>query len=346
MNRWEFLSAAGASVFAARQARGPSTKPCPEVSKGQDDTGDTIDPARQTQGQALRVLLGQGQAQRIDDATFLFEGRRYRGTFAPAASGEIVNTVPLEQYLYSVVSREMPYSWPAAALQVQAIVARTYVLQRSNPSREYDLVPSEADQVYTGIDAEHPQSTAAVDATAGEALRYGAQFAQVLYSSCCGGHTESNTDAWGGKPLAYLGGVRCAYCTPSPWYKWSQQIPLDRVQQTLAAQLQNAGPIDAITLDSPDASGRARFWNFVGSTSSVRVKAADIRRALGSRVLPSLLVHSVSLTQADQRVTIEGGGLGHGVGLCQWGARGMALAGTDARGILAYYYPGTGIGDD
>jgi stage II sporulation protein D len=80
-------------------------------------------------------------------------------------------------------------------------------------------------------------------------------------------------------------------------------------------------------------------------SGSRTVKAEDVRRALGTRVLPSLLVRDIAV-QAGERVDIEGGGLGHGVGLCQWGARGMALTGADARAILAYYYPGTGIGND
>lgn len=327
MNRADFVLALGGALIAPRQ-------------------DDKIDPASDAQTQALRVLLGTGDAQRIDDSSFTFQGRRYRGAFSALPNGEIVNTVPLEQYLYSVVSREMPYSWPQAALEAQAIVARTYVLQRSNPARAYDLVPSEADQVYTGMDAEHAQSSAAVDATAGEVLRYGGAFAQVLYSSCCGGHTESNSDAWGGKPLVYLAGVECTYCTASPWFTWSQEIAAARVLNALAAQIGTVGPLTAVSLDDPDGSGRARFWNFTGQTGTARVKAEDVRRALGTRTLPSLLVRSLSLTQADQRVNIEGGGLGHGVGLCQWGARGMALAGAGAQAILAYYYPGTGIGDD
>ncbi|HET9096008.1 MAG TPA: SpoIID/LytB domain-containing protein, partial [Candidatus Baltobacteraceae bacterium] len=198
MNRLEFVGVIAAAM-AARQTRGPSIP----------GNNDLTDPAAEAQSQALRVLLGRGQAQKIDERTFLFEGRRYRGSFAAMPGGEIVTTVPLEQYLYGVVSREMPPSWPAAALQAQAIVARTYVLQRSNPDRPYDLVPSEADQVYTGVDAEHPQSSSAVDATAGAVLRYRSGFAQVMYSSCCGGHTESNGEAWGGPQLPYLAGVTC-----------------------------------------------------------------------------------------------------------------------------------------
>lgn len=333
MNRFDFLSGVAAAAIAARADRAPSMD--------QDDT----DPASQAQSQALRVLLGRGQAQKIDDRTFMFEGRRYRGAFAALPSGEIVNTVGLEEYLYGVVSREMPPSWPDAALQAQAIVARTYVLQRSNPTKAYDLVPSEIDQVYTGIDAEHAQSSAAVDATAGQVLRFGGGFAQVLYSSCCGGHTESNGEAWGGTQLPYLAGVTCGHCNDSPWFSWTQQVPLDRVQDALAQQLRDVGAIQQVDVDAPDASGRAHFWNFNGSNGSASVKAADVRRALGTRVLPSLLVRTVSV-QAEQRIDIEGGGLGHGVGLCQWGARGLARDGADARAILAYYFPGTGIGND
>jgi stage II sporulation protein D len=336
VNRSEFL--AGAAVFM--------------IPKFAQDQDDVFDPASATQSQALRVLLGRGQAQKLDAQSFLFEGRRYRGTFSYTSQGLVVSLVPLEHYLYSVVSREMPHSWPAAALQTQAVVARTYVLQRSNPRRDYDLVPSEADQVYTGIDAEKPETTAAVDATAGLVLRFADGFAQAQYSSCCGGHTESNADAWGGTLLPYLIGVSCTYCNGSPWYKWSQTVPLARVQTALVANLKTIGELQNIVLDSPDASGRARFWIFEGSNGAQRVKAASVRSELGTRTLPSLLVQRVSLDrpmpdpQAERAVVIEGSGLGHGVGLCQWGARGMALTGADVRAILAYYYPGTGIGND
>lgn len=339
MNRVEFLGAAASAALAL--ARGPKF--------AQDDV---FDPATTTQSQALRVLLGGGDAQRLDAATFLFQGRRYRGSFSHTSTGEVVSVVPLEQYLYSVVSREMPHSWPASALQAQAIVARTFVLQRSNPSREYDLVPSEADQVYTGIDAEKPETSAAVDASAGQVLRFANGFAQALYSSCCGGHTESNADAWGGTPLPYLTGVACTYCNASPWYRWSQNLPLSRLESSLASNLKTIGALQNVVLDAPDSSGRARFWTFEGATGAQRIKAASVRSLLGTRTLPSLFVQRIQLmqpipgSQAERAVVIEGAGLGHGVGLCQWGARGMALAGADARAILAYYYPGTGIGND
>ena len=303
------------------------------------------DPAVSSQVQALRVLLGTGRMQTIDAQTFLYEGRRYRGTAAVLPdTGQVVSTVPVEQYLYSVVSREMPRSWPAESLQAQAILARTYVLQRSNPNRGYDLVPSEADQVYTGVDAEAPQTSAAVDATAGQALRFGAGFASIAYSSCCGGHTESSADAWGGKPVPYLSGVACTYCKDSQWYRWSQNIALDRFAAALGSQAAAVGDLQNIALDSLDSSGRARFWIFTGSQGTARVRASDVRRLAGARVLPSLLVSKIDLQNGAVSATVAGAGLGHGVGFCQWGARGLAKTGASAAAILAFYFPGTSIG--
>lgn len=330
MKRRSFLNAVAAATAATA---------IPQGLRAQDD------PALSSETQALRVLLGKGRLQNIDAQTFLYEGRRYRGTAVILPeTGQVVSTVPVEQYLYSVVSREMPRSWPAEALQAQAVLARTYVLQRSNPNREYDVVPSEADQVYTGIDAEAGPTNAAVNATAGQALRYGSEFASIAYSSCCGGHTESSADAWGGRPLPYLGGVKCEYCKDSSWYRWSQSLGTDRLRAALGAQATAVGDLQNVALDAPDSSGRPRFWTFMGSTGSARVKASDVRRAAGSRVIPSLLVNKVELQADAQTATVDGAGLGHGVGFCQWGARGLAKTGANTATILAYYFPGTTIG--
>lgn len=338
MRRGEFVTMVGAAIGCPKPALS-------HLEAAPQD--DKVDPSNGGQQQALRVLLGSGDAQRIDGQSFFYEGRRFRGSFVRTDDGRIVTTVPLEQYLYSVVPREMPPSWPAGALQAQAIIARTFVLQRSSPERDYDLVPSEADQVYTGMDSEHTQSTAAVDATAGQVLRYANGFADAMYSSCCGGHTEASSAAWNGKPIPYLGGVACTYCSAAPWYEWRQNVALDRLQSALAAFLPPGPEVDSVNLDQVDGSGRARFWVFAAQNQRTRVPAAKVRSGLGSRVLPSLRVRTVNLSaQAPRTLAIEGSGLGHGVGLCQWGARGLALAGADARAILNYYYPGTGLGND
>lgn len=330
ISRGTFLAMALAASTTAHAKAGP------------DD--DIADPARSSQIQELRVLLGRGTVTTNGAGAFTFNGRDYRGRAAQLADGMVLNTLPLEAYLYSVVPREMTSSWPAAALQAQAVCARTYVLQRSNPQRTYDVVPSELDQVYTGIAGETPAGRAAVDATSAMVLRYGDGFARVMYSSCCGGRTESSIDAWGGAPLAYLNGVVCTTCTNAPYYRWNREIDLSAVAQAFDHELQPVAPLQAVRQGMPDPSGRARDFVLQGARGDVPIKGAAFRLRVGPHVLPSLLITKFEpATEAPERIAIEGGGLGHGVGLCQWGARGRALEGASFSDILHFYFPGTEI---
>ncbi len=304
-----------------------------------------IDPATTAATPELRVLLGHGTVTPIDAVTFAFNGQPYRGSYRMLADGSVVNLVGLEDYLGSVVAKEMPPSWPAAALQAQAVCARTYVLARSNPNAEYDLVPSEADQVYLGMRVESATSRQAVLDTTGMVLRYGGAFATVAYSSCCGGHTESSADAWNGRPLPYLSGVVCPYCAGSPHYRWRTDLSFEQATQRLRSAGIEADGITGVAVGAIDASGRARTMRVLAQPERV-ISATLFRRAVGYRDIPSLLIVKIDPTQAATGVSIEGGGLGHGVGMCQWGARGMADRGSDARSILAWYFPGTTIDHD
>ncbi|HVA34198.1 MAG TPA: SpoIID/LytB domain-containing protein [Candidatus Baltobacteraceae bacterium] len=304
------------------------------------------DPAISAPTPSLRVLLGHGQTAPGPDAkSFVFDGQPYRGSYLQIAGGAIVNLVDVEEYLYSVVPREMPSSWPAAALRAQATCARTYVLQRSDPRRAYDLVPSELDQVYRGLAGESPDGRAAVDATLGDVLRFDGRFATVAYSSCCGGHTEASSDAWGGAPLPYLGGVPCPFCMGSPNYRWTTTIPLGDVERRFEQQLAALGRLQTVTIAQRDASGRASSFELQAERGGAVVKGSAFRLAMGPRTLRSLLISDMHV-EASGALVIEGGGLGHGVGMCQWGARGMALAGRTARDILMWYFPGTELGND
>jgi stage II sporulation protein D len=305
------------------------------------------DPATGSAAPALRVLLGRGDTQADSGGNgFLFNGRAFRGSFTRLPDGSIVNLVDLEQYLYAVVPHEMPSAWSPAALQAQAICARTYVLQRSNPNRAYDLVPSEADQVYGGIAAESPAGRSAVDATTGQVMRFGNNYAGIAYSSCCGGHTEASADAWGGPSVTYLAGVVCPYCTQSPNYRWKANVALGDIAARFAAQLATAGMLQSVRVTDFDASGRARAFELIADRGSAVVKGSTFRLTLGARVVRSLLITKLQSDAASPAVAIEGGGLGHGVGMCQWGARGMAQLGRTARDILAFYFPGTEIARD
>jgi len=328
MRRAAFLGLAAVPLLSSVRARAQSD----------------ADPASSSRRPALRVLLGRGEAVPAGPDLFTVDGRSYRGAFQRLADGQIVNVVDLEEYLYSVLPREMPVRWAPAALQAQAICARTYVLQRSDPRRPYDLIPSELDQVYAGVASETPTATASVNATAGQVLKFAGAFAQVAYSSCCGGHTEAASDAWGSVTIPYLQGVVCAFCSDSPNYRWTTSIPFDVIATRFAGPLQSFGRLEDLQITERDPSGRARAFALVTDRGNAIVSGSAFRLGVGPRTLRSLLLTNVQRAQ-DNSVSIEGGGLGHGVGLCQWGSHGMALAGHQAAEILGLYFPGTVVED-
>jgi stage II sporulation protein D len=244
-----------------------------------------------------------------------------------------IQTLDIETYLRGVVPIEASPSWPAEALAAQAILARTYALAKKTLASGYDVVATEGDQRYGGAAAERPATTAAVEATRGVTVRYNGGPASVFYSSCCGGHTEDAAEVWGHTALAYLHGVPDdPYCAA------------DRARAALADRL--SGALAAVDVGDPDASGRPRTAVLHADAGpAVTIPMTELRMRWGTDAVRSTWVRHVSIdtTQAAPFVRIEGSGRGHGVGLCQWGARGMALAGADAATILAHYFPGTTV---
>ena len=186
-----------------------------------------------------------------------------------------------------------------------------------------------------------PAATAAVQATASAVLHYGANFARVAYSSCCGGHTEASADAWGGLPVPYLAGVACNWCTASPNFRWTRTIELDDLAARLGPDIPPGVHVQDVRIAQRDGSGRAREAEIVTAQGSTFVTGGAFRRAVGLRELPSLLITRLDRDPSANAIVAQGAGLGHGVGLCQWGARGMALEGRTAAEILALYFPTT-----
>jgi len=343
---------AAVSSFAARAARAtggldPELGPPPSTVRLQ------VPPGRNA---TLRVLVASGVSPQAfapsGDGEFSYAGKIYRGVPQLADAGNVrsglIATLQVESYLYGVVPLEIGTQWPPAALQAQAIVARTYALAHRSAGRAFDVVAHEGDQVWGGIDVESPQTNAAVDATSGAVVTYGAGLASVFYASCCGGHTVDARGLWGGADLPYLRGVDDPYCASSPDYRWTTTLTAGTLSAALGPRLAALGTLRAITLRDPQPDGR-RAVAFVGTTGAVDLSAAQVRTALGARVVRSAYWKDLTVVgdpaQADAQVVIEGAGRGHGVGLCQWGARMMALQGRSARDIVAYYFPGTAIGD-
>ncbi|MBQ3287258.1 MAG: SpoIID/LytB domain-containing protein [Firmicutes bacterium] len=251
--------------------------------------------------------------------------------------GEVFQ-IPLERFLTGVVAAEMPASFQEEALAAQAVAARTYILASlAAGGRHKDAVvccdpaccqawrdPTEL------AEADREKVASAVAATAGLALYYDGKLAETPFCSCCGGRTESAAAVWGGE-RPWLVSVDCPYCGHAPRFASCRMFDLEE-----AAALLSCGPEEL------------RQMKLLGYSGGGRVDKVE----LGGRVLTGREVRSaLGLDSAAFAWLIQGGrimvatvGFGHGVGLCQYGADGMAAAGYDCRQILARYYPGCETG--
>ena len=289
------------------------------------------------------------------DANGLVASRRYGGSIViapdPDAGILVVNSIDLEDYVGSVLENEIGPSWPFESVKAQAIAVRTYALRAAaRPgARAYDLGDDTSSQVYQGIDGIDSRLVAAAKATAGLALFAGASFAEVFYSAACGGHTASAIELTGAVVPPYLGGILDAdskgraYCGQAPFFAWQNVIAAESMARIFEISADDLTGID-VTSSWPDGRVRTIAAHRRGAADVVLQGRALYTRAselLGYKVVPSLLFQ-IQPDAGGYRVA--GHGLGHGVGMCQWGARGRADAGADAQAILAAYFPGTTLG--
>ncbi len=278
--------------------------------------------------------------------TLKINGRRYRGilVFHPLGSGryDVVEYLSVEEYIYGVLPREVEITWPLDALKAQAVVSRTYGLYNKGKSanERYDVLNSVLDQVYGGQDVEAPSATQAVNETRGEILADSTgKPIQAFFHSSCGGHTEVPEHVWKFSPESDAFGVVSdgTYCADDPHYKWQLTVPYTTLRAKLRRAGLRMGEIKKISILQKSESGRAEVFDIGTSRGEIEVGGNRFRLALGPEVLRSTLL--VNMKLGKKSVFFEGRGWGHGVGLCQWGARGRALAGQSYKQILQTYYP-------
>jgi stage II sporulation protein D len=209
--------------------------------------------------------------------------RRYRGTIRVDVKERrlrAINVVGLEQYLYGVVPAEVPDDWPVEVLKAQAVAARTYALATRKTNGDFDLYSDVRSQVYRGIDEEEDSTSEAVDATAGQVLRYGGRVVTTYFHSTSGGRTASIADVWpGSSPVPYLVSVDDPYDSLSPHHTWGPVVVpaarMDRVLKTPG----RLTDVRAVV----NASARVTSLTGIGSLGEVVVRGADVRRQLGLR---------------------------------------------------------------
>ena len=302
--------------------------------------------------------------------TFVIDGNEFRGKLllkvnVDGLTFEAINIVPLEPYLTGVVAAEMPDRWEAEALKAQAIAARTYCLYNKKKfgyMRDWDVAKTQASQVYLGLRGESASVRRAVSETSGEVLMCeqaglpgagasGEELFPAYFSSSCGGHTEDAKNVFGDS-FGPLCGVDCPYCraVARPDVFFWPMVQFDRKAVTIALQrkypqLNGLGEIANISVvkqsDYSDFS-RITMVNLTGTNGrSEFLRGEDLRLTIdpaGNRIRS--IACKIAIIEGKVAF-LAGRGFGHGVGMCQCGAQGMAMQGKTASEILSYYYPGS-----
>jgi stage II sporulation protein D len=305
-----------------------------------------------------------------DSPFVVWNGKRYRGNLVITATDSgllVVNRLPMDDYLRGVVPLEIGNRTAAefAAVQAQAVAARTYAYKHLNNVRAFDMYSTVQDQVYGGVDAEKPQADSAIMTTRDIVVLYAGQPISTPYHSTCGGTTAAVSEVWYTQPdEPYLRPVSDKipgsdrfYCDPSPRFRWTPSFDgpaLRAVMEKYLANYTNApkagvGHITDVREEGRTASGRLAALTVETDSGSYRLRGNDIRFVLrdpkGAILNSTYFDFTREISGGEvSRLHISGRGYGHGIGMCQWGAIGRARAGQNYRTILETYYTGTTIG--
>lgn len=239
----------------------------------------------------------------------------YRGVLElarTAAGVQVVDDVALERYLRGVVPAEMPAGWPSAALRAQAIAARSYALTSLRPDRPFDVFADARSQVYSGVSAEHPATTAAVRDTRATVVKFGGAVARTLFHASSGGRTAAVEEIFGGTPVGFLRAVDDPHDRLSPHHDWTVTLSEPDVQERLAEV--GAGTVVDLDVVTRTPSGRAATLRVTGALGVVDIPATRARALLGLRstwfdVSPAGAADDMALAP-ERRNPRAGAGLG------------------------------------
>ncbi len=250
----------------------------------------------------------------------------------------IINILGIEEYLYSVVPSEMPSSWNIEALKAQSVASRTYSyyhLVKNKDQGIYDLDSTTNFQVYRGISSETPSAIEAVNGTSGVIMTYMYEPILAYFHSTSGGKTSDDRDVWKGTDLPYLESVECNYSKDSPHYQWETVLTSAEIKSALARKYKRIEKIQKISFVKNN--DRVVEVNIVHNNGTIVLTGNEFRLLFPAQKLKSTFF---SAKMENGSLHIKGRGWGHGVGMCQWGARGRSEKGIKYGEILSYYYHG------
>jgi len=248
---------------------------------------------------------------------------------------DVLADLPLEKYVEGVLAGEMPSNWPIESLKAQAVAARSFLLaiKKSPKHKTFDVDSSQFDQVYRAVYSlpkmSREQIHRAVSESQGLVLKSDAEYPmQAYFHSDCGGIGERASTVWGKSPKNMPGPA----CPFNPGNTWTF-----KVKKKQLARMFGLRALESLSAVEFSGSGRVTKLEAKSTTGHIeKVKSSALRRQLGFNNLKSTLFQIVD---AGDSIEFRGRGYGHGVGLCQWGAKYMAERGKNFVDILALYYP-------
>lgn len=260
-------------------------------------------------------------------------------------SCDLVNAVPMETYLTTLLAKEMNGTWPVEALKAQAVAARTYAFDRirrgidvDTAEKLYHLESSERDQVSGTFFDITKNTLQAARETEGEILvGPSGKVSPAFFHSKCGGKTLRPDQVWGGVEEGYRS-VACTFCQATGMKDWKHQMKPQNLTQMVDKVLKRYYSDQLQGSDiklMPDSLHNSELRLYAGDRLHI-IKKAYLRNLAGREILPS---NNFVVESKQNEFVVQGQGYGHGVGLCQLGALELAKRGYDYRQILSFYFP-------
>ncbi len=273
-----------------------------------------------------------------------YQGELQLLTNPGSESCDLVNSISLEDYIKTLLAKEMNGTWPVEALKAQAVAARTYAFDRLkkkaslNLDTLYHLESSEKDQVSGTFFDITEKTLKASRETEGEILvGPSGKVSPAFFHSKCGGKTLRPDQVWGGVEEGYRS-VNCTFCQKTGMKNWQYRVQnrkltqmLDQVLKRYYSDALQEGHVKLM----PDSLENSELRMYVGDRLHI-VKKSYLRNLAGRELLPS---NNFIMSMKEGDFQVKGQGYGHGVGLCQLGALELAKRGYDYRQILSFYFP-------
>jgi stage II sporulation protein D len=187
------------------------------------------------------------------------------------------------------------------------------------------------------MERESDRARTIIEQTRGVVLQHDGEQFPAYFSSTCGGHTTDAPTGLDRKGWGPLSPVKCGFCTESRYFRWKFTVQKGEIAASIGRAGHNVSVVHDIRPVGRSVDGRAKTVRIVHSKGQLSLKATKFRHIMGTGKLRSTFFDA---KVSGNEVVFSGNGWGHGVGLCQWGTKGMASAGYTAEFILNHYYPG------